>query len=664
MADRDRFDLDLSPGEQPPTGLGDRVLVVIAALVLLSGLAIAVLHALPQEDQTARASATPRPSPSPTPQLFATPAPPRVATVVPPDIEMVQPSQQPNFSGWIKALTDIDIRSGPEPQASTIGILPKGEIAYADQQVEPATEPGWLFLQAQSGWIASVVDGHSLVHRYEYPTSRGSGWLNSIKAGSTGLVALVSPPSGPYEQSSLVAAVSTNGSNWAYASSSAFGGWYVDSVAWGPAGWLAAAYVYNDSESRIWLWSSPDGLRWTRLGMFAGATQGYPGTLVASADRYLFETGGDRASGYTLWSSTDGRTWTEVTDHTVGIGNNNGEQHIQALAGGFYLWNSGGSPVAFGSPAAFSIEGLRWTRVVGGPQGQLAQLTTLGDRVLATDLDPVTQSTRVWSGSIVRGQLLWRRVMSADPAFAGGVVTQLVSDGRQAYAFGWDRQTEVPEVWTGDGANWSRTQLPPAFDGIPSMAAAGPTGVIVVGHRPTLRGDNPIVWHRTPDGRWVPETRPMLPVVPDPSRAACSPLPTDFAEFTVVDTAAAVVCHGDESTTMRAWSQRCDGCYGGNASDASPAWLARPSANLLFLWPVATADGNSQSVVVDPSLYIDPAWYGLWLDVTGHFDDPASASCHVTPTIDDLPWWSGQRSVIDQCRETFVVTAVKVASRQ
>jgi hypothetical protein len=663
MADRDIFDIEMSPGMQPSSGIGDRILVVIAGIALFGGLAIAVTNVILHGDETAQSSATPSATPSKTPVPVPTPAPPRVATLVEPDVEIVQPSQQPSFSGWIRASADLDIRVNPEPDATTIGVLAKGEIIYADQQEQPSVEPGWLFLQQKAGWIASVSGGEQVVERYEWPRYRSGGSISSIAASPDGFLAMVGPAAGPDVYQPPTPAVSTDGARWRSAGSSAFEGWDTSSVAWGPAGWLAVSYVSDWEQSRIWIWGSADGLRWTRLGMMAGVNDEYPGRLVASSRGYLFETYPQRGyggSGTILWSSADGRTWTE--SKSAFLSTSGGERRIEGLAGGFYLWDPGGDPAMPASAAAFSLDGQHWTKVANGPGGANLHMTTHSDRILAIDLDPTTLVARVWSGAIVRGQVLWRRLPDGDDAFAGGIVTQLVSDSTQAYAFGWDRANDAPLVWAGDGTSWTRSQLPASFKGVPGAAAAGPTGVVVVGHRPSLRGDNPIVWHRTPTGGWLPESDPILALVPDPQANDCPPLPTNFAAFTVVDAAAMIVCHGAEPTTFRAWSNVCDQCYDTTVYDVEPAWLVRPTTNMLFLSPIDWEDAGSQSLVLSPSLTIDPSWARAWLEVTGHFDDPAAPSCHMEPMAYDLPWFSGQQSVIDQCRMTFVVTDVKVVS--
>ena len=663
MADRDLFDLEMSPGVEPPSGIGDRILVGIAALALVGGLFIAVVNALPGDEEAARASVPPSASPSRTPRPVPTPQPPRVVTVQPGEIEVAQPDSPPTFSGWIRTSVDLVIRGSPEPDATQIGVLEAGTFAYADQQGEPSDEPGWLSLQDPPGWIATIADGEQLVHRYEYPRYRFSGSIDTISAGPHGFVAMIRPPGGPDDYPRPVPATSVNGAQWRSAGPSGFESWDGGLVAWGPAGWLAITYVYGSDWSLgdIWIWSSADGLDWARLGKLAELSGEYPNSLVASDRGYLLATypqSGGSSGG--VWSSADGQTWVESKDPSITAAFF-GDRRIQGLAGGFYMWDTS-SNARPDAVAAFSVDGQRWTRVGNGPTGANLQLTSHRDRILAIDADWQTQVPRVWSGSIVRGQVLWIRRSESEGAFAGGAVTRLVSDGTQAYAFGWDRSTDAPLVWSGDGGSWARSRLPASFQGIPSEAAAGPTGVVVVGRRPSLRGDNPILWHRSATGRWLPEADPIVPEIPDPSTDDCPPLPTDFAAFTVVDAAAVIVCHGDTPTTFRAWSVLCDGCGGGYWSNAEPAWLLNPQENQLGLSPTDWTDGGWQSVVVSTALTMEDSWADTWLEVTGHFDDPASATCHVEPRAEDLTYFSGQRSVIDQCRQTFVVTEVKVVN--
>ena len=64
--------------------------------------------------------------------------------------------------------------------------------------------------------------------------------------------------------------------------------------------------------------------------------------------------------------------------------------------------------------------------------------------------------------------------------------------------------------------------------------------------------------------------------------------------------------------------------------------------------------------MLNPALKVDPAWRSAWVELTGHYDDPVSATCRTQPTADDLQWWQGREALVSQCRQTFVVTDVKV----
>jgi hypothetical protein len=245
------------------------------------------------------------------------------------------------------------------------------------------------------------------------------------------------------------------------------------------------------------------------------------------------------------------------------------------------------------------------------------------------------------------------------------VVTALVWDGQRAYAFGWDRATEQPLVWTRGAEGWSRSSLPDSFGGIPQYATAGASGVVVIGHRPTLRGDNPIMWHQTVTGSWLPEPDPLFEVVPNPTAAGCPSAPRDLAAFMVLDLAATPVCFGDAPITMRAWSVRCQQCWGSGPGVGEPAWLMAPTTNQLYLSPIKAVNPDEYwtTMILDPSVVVDPiANAGTWVELTGHFDDPAAATCHYEPAVPELQYWEGQQAVIDNCKQTFVVTDERAVS--
>ncbi len=382
--------------------------------------------------------------------------------------------------------------------------------------------------------------------------------------------------------------------------------------------------------------------------------QPYPNQVVGSPAGYLFHTATDRSSWReTLFFSVDGVNWHEVD---AGLGH----QSIQ-IAGtplGFYAWNTDGCcPVL----AAFSTDGFTWSPVTGGPRDIGLQFAATDDRWFATEMDRATGSVRAWLGSVADGQLAWQLMSLSAAPFENAVVTRLVATGAEAIAFGWDRSSAAPLTWVITGERWSRAALPDDFDGIPRVAAAGPRGVVLVGYQPSGPYENPRVWRRTDDGTWLPEADPLLAAITGPSTDQCAPPPTDALEFVLVDRGTAAFCYGSRSISFRAWSSRCDGCWGTSEVVADPKWLVQAGANQLWLAPIESAS-SSTAVVLPPSFVAEPAdeWLGAWLELTGHFDDPAAAGCTYEPPPEELPYWSGPRSVIESCRQQFVVTAVQV----
>jgi len=662
MSDRGRLEIEMSPGMQPSGGAGDRILVGLALIALLGGLAIVAGKVLPNPDNVAQASVAP--SGIPTQRPAPTPVPARVLTVIEPDSSPQPMNQLMAFNGWVRAKADLVIRATPALDGTDLGVFAAGEAAQADQQDQSADEPGWLFLQNRTvvGWIPTIEGGRPLVDRYDYATYPTSGYVTSVAAGPDGFVALGSQPGDNDIYRPTAPLASVDGARWQAADPADFAETDPVAIVYGPAGWLAVANVQLFGESEIWLWNSPDGLRWSRLGAIERLADTYVMQLVASHGRYLLLASGSGRSSpsdTSIWASDDSLTWTEVLDPLATATLD--WRRLIGVPEGFYTWNGYTGDGRGARQAAFSADGETWTAMpTGSPGGPSLQLASLGDRIVAIDGEPETLAARVWFGSIVGDGLIWSRETDAEPAFDGALVTQLVSADGRAFAFGWDRSTAEPLVWSLDGQRWLRAALPETFGGFPQIAAAGPGGVVVLGHRPTSRGDNPIFWHRTPIGAWLPEGQPVIGLVPDPAADACEPLPHDILAIGVLDRAAAVVCFGDAPIRFRAWSVKCDECYGTGPGVSRPAWLLTPSTNQLFLSPVESGTDWQTNGVLSPTLKVDASWTGAWLDVTGHFDDPESATCHYEPGIDDLLYWGGPQTTIDQCRQTFVVTDVKV----
>lgn len=639
----------------------------LAAVALIGGLLLAVVNVLVGDDDAlADASPTPGARQPSTPLPTPTERPPMVFSVQPgvPDLATFED----RFSGWIRAQSDVPLLTDPSPDALPIGTLSSGALAYADTWADDGTtKSGWLHVvaPAPTGWIATPLGGADPVERFSQGQVPGSAYVWDVVAGAAGFVAVATPPTAGVDSVPLMFS-SADGRRWRASSTQLFDpsyGYGGPAIAWGPVGWLAIAPTSSpNGPLKLWLWQSADGVGWRPLGTMASlADFAYPTRLVGSDDGYLLsvDQGRDRQRGRTssLFASRDGLTWRESEDPGFV-----GEPLVQiaAIPTGFIAWDA-----AFGTAhqhVFYSVDGRTWSAAdgpMGGgvPDGGL-QVTALKDKVIATEVDPGSSATHVWLGAADGPRFNWVHDEDADEAFRGAIVTKLVSDGLRAVALGWEISTDEAIAWTLNSDGWSRSALPEAFNGgIPRMAAGGPGGIVLVANRPTLRGPNPIFWHRVAGGGWRPEESPIFDVIPD-RVGRCGAPPADALSFNLTDQSTAVACFGASPITFRAWSAPCEGCYGTDAG-REPAWL-QGGEQQLYLSPIVDRDWGGTNAIIDPSLAYDPAWVESWVEVTGHFDDPMAAGCTWVPNPDQFSYYDGQRGVIDECRRQFVVTAVTI----
>jgi hypothetical protein len=656
MKDPRDYRLDTQEVARPAASGAERIVVAMALLTLVGGLLIfagnllsaadlgnVVATAAPPTGQpTASATATPSPIPTPSRvELEAAPEP------------TLQP-QQPQFQGWIRAKVDLKVMAAAQTDAKQLGVLAAGELASGyDACCTPETA-GWFAVQRESGeaYVLLRSGGADLVERYPSPTYAINGAIWAVAAGPNGFVG-IGYQSGTSASGPLPAFFhSTDGTRWQPAAGPPGAGISPTAVAWGPAGWLLAA---NGNDGTPWLSSSADGSHWTSLRWPGSDQSGGPGALVASTGGYLTSIQSySRVQAQAFWFSTDGVHWRSVDLHLDA-----GNILIAGTPAGFYAWSDPGCCLPGG---AFSPDGVAWSAVVGGPTAQNAQVTAVGDRLVALEMDATTGDVRAWLGQQSGGELAWQLLPDAGVSFAGGVVKTVVSTGDEAIAFGWDRTTEAPLAWTSTGIDWRRSALPAALGGLPATAAASSAGVVVVGHRYSWGGDDPIIWHRIGGDSWAPEPDPVIARVPQLSAADCAPLPPDALAWFLLDRNRVAACYGDRPMTFRAWSSRCDGCFGPGV-EYTPAWLAQPGDNQLMLSPIHS-QSNWMTGALAPALgaRAPAAWLDAWLEVIGHFDDPAADTCRYTPAPAELSWYSGAWWTVNQCRQQFVVTSVRVVT--
>lgn len=664
MSDDREVRLETTGGWQPNPSGGERILVALAAIALVGAVLIVAGNLLPKQEAARDPATTPRPTARATPR--PTPFVPIELGVT--SAASTEPSPQSTpFYGWIRANVDLPILSDNSEFGNPFGTLAAGAVAYVHEQEEdqPPDANGWLYIDdpGPSGWIATRADGADLVTRYAPAVFPFPGAIWSLEAGANGFLAMGTRASVGDQYTGTQLFASTDGVSWQAAIEPPTPACCWTTAAWGPAGWLLVG-TPPETDAVTWIWTSPDGLRWGPAGIIGSPLRqsGFPVALEGSDLGYLLTTSfRSRGPGATTaWYSADGSSWIESQ-----VGQPTYDQiRIAALPIGFYAWTDPTQTDSGDGYAAFSVDGLQWVPVAGGPDATSAQVVAIGSKLIAMESDPSTGTLRAWTGTVQGDELTWSNLQSG-AAFIDAAFTSVVADGRQATAFGWDQATEQPLTWSSDGGSWTRDDLPDAFGGIAVVVAGGEQGVVAVGHHWNTRGDNPVLWHRATSlsqgaRQWEAEPTPVVGVAPDPTAAECRAAPTDALDFINLDRPAFIACSGSRPITFRAWSARCGECIGSDPR-YQPEWLATSSPNSLFLGPIKS-DGWWTAALLAPELgpSTPDDLVNAWLELTGHFDDPAAQSCTWTPSPSESSYYTGSRPVVETCRQQFVVTAARV----
>jgi len=126
-----------------------------------------------------------------------------------------------------------------------------------------------------------------------------------------------------------------------------------------------------------------------------------------------------------------------------------------------------------------------------------------------------------------------------------------------------------------------------------------------------------------------------------------------------------LACFGDHPLSVEG-TYGCGGCDGTMGGDFQPWWLAYP-AQLSFLWVewrISLPPGLTLHFMPEPGADYPAAGSipagGSILRVTGHFNDPASATCTMTRFDLDQGLPVLEASAQLYCREQFVVDAFEI----
>ena len=236
------------------------------------------------------------------------------------------------------------------------------------------------------------------------------------------------------------------------------------------------------------VWTSVDGLTWSRVAhkesVFGGAgpqtmtsvTAGGPGLVAVGID------GTDETMDAAVWTSVDGLTWSRVLHDDAVFGGENAQQMRSVTRGGpglvavgadgiwgdgFFGWQSSGDFV--GAAAVWtSVDGLTWSRVAheeavfGGAGGLMNSVSSGGPGLVAVGSEASDDDLHAAVWTSVDG-INWSRVAHDDAVFAGELWREMHSvtfGGRGLVAVGGagaDPCCRGILVNASDGAVWVAT---------------------------------------------------------------------------------------------------------------------------------------------------------------------------------------------------------------
>lgn len=142
----------------------------------------------------------------------------------------------------------------------------------------------------------------------------------------------------------------------------------------------------------------------------------------------------------------------------------------------------------------------------------------------------------------------------------------------------------------------------------------------------------------------------------------CPAPPPTVVSLSEMQSTLRLVCFDDEDMTFVAWWPELpdDAGLGGAcaASDTEVAWLVCQNINYNWLAESPEESQNRLAMSLDPSSGVTMPERGQWVEVTGHFDDPAAQDCG--QAAEAMETSAGE--VVFNCRLQFVPSAVVVTT--
>ena len=265
------------------------------------------------------------------------------------------------------------------------------------------------------------------------------------------------------------------GETWTIARAVTAGGPGLVAVGW--------ANVGPDANFRVAVWTSSDGLTWSRVPNAPGLAlapavtvdfpeQGPRDVAAWSGGVVAVGVGGAEGTSAAIWTSPDGRTWTPVSDLPDAAGR--WAYGVAEVPEGLVVVGGSGAYPEFRAQAWVSRDGTSWAAVSRPPGIEMESVIHWADRLVAVGGAPaswVSSDGRTWTGA--PGQKSTRGVQLSDVA---GVGDRLVAIGSTMRDDG-----RLPGAWVSeDGLLWSQPPQANVFAGAELAAITGFLGRVVV----------------------------------------------------------------------------------------------------------------------------------------------------------------------------------------
>ncbi|MEO8468722.1 MAG: hypothetical protein ABI573_03530 [Chloroflexota bacterium] len=461
------------------------------------------------------------------------------------------------------------------------------------------------------------------------------------------------------------------------------GGQLFGAMAGGSLGWVAATEDRSGPLVATALWFSSDGITWEALpdqaGIGTSSLDGLGSLAPIAAGPHGFAIAGYKtvagSSVAGVWVSRDGRTWAEATALS-----DMGFDQVLVLPDGFLAIANGCCAGLRG--AAFSTDGISWRDLSvdsgsafgSGYEGG-AMIAGTGSTVVSLGLGAsgnIEVVTGTFANNAGQTGISWKHDVEADKAFAGDNVSAMTSSEGNLAVVGYDRMTLAPITWTStDARTWHRTNLDASTFGggvpfrVAVSGATGSTSMAAVGYRVNSAGDiRDELWRSDDGSTWSAVGGDLLGVLPVAPTGPCpATTPTAIEDFLAMAPPLWPICFGSHTLRIRGVVSDCGGCGGATDELGSPSWLIDPLGySEVYLVPrIVPADTNRAAftIVINPAHQVTVPVAGTYVELTGHFADPAAATCRIYSSPGAFGPVVPRGRTVAVCEQSFVLTGIR-----